>query len=72
MLTINLSKNNALTSNVEIELYDIQGRIIDRKTVNTNNNSVTLTDLNSLTKGIYFITLKNTKGTLASNKFIKN
>jgi hypothetical protein len=53
---VNIKANSAITS---IEVYDAQGRIIQKKITNVENENL---DVSNLTKGIYFLMIKTELG----------
>lgn len=57
-----------LNSDANIFVYDAQGRVVNSKSFNANNNSISF-DLSSYPKGVYFIKVMTNKST-SSQKLI--
>ncbi|MFC4739497.1 T9SS type A sorting domain-containing protein [Flavobacterium ponti] len=53
---VNIKANSAITS---IEVYDAQGRIVQKRITNVDNENL---DVSNLTKGIYFLMIKTELG----------
>lgn len=53
---VNIKANGIISS---VEIYDIQGRIIQKKIMNVKNETI---DVSSLTNGIYFMMIKTQMG----------
>lgn len=56
-------------NNLVVELYDMQGRVVNTSKV--TQSSTTITNLNTLSKGVYFIRFIDTTGVLGSQKLLK-
>jgi hypothetical protein len=53
---VNIKANSTINS---VEIYDVQGRIIQKKITNVENETI---DVSGLTNGIYFMMIKTEKG----------
>ena len=68
--TINISFDNIVNDQILVEVYDLLGKLNQRKVSNVSNGKISL-DITALTNGIYIA--KITSGTTVSVKrFIKN
>jgi len=57
---------------LEVTLYDLQGRMIRKKSINYNSQrEIKIDNLGNLNSGIYFIKVNNSDATLIINKLIK-
>lgn len=68
MSTIKLSGVNDLFSNSEIVIYDLQGQIISKHTINESKSGL---DLSNLPAGTYFLLLYENKEALERIQFVK-
>ena len=68
---INIYSSNRFAENekVELNVYDLTGRLIEQKMVLPNENSITL-DVEHFAAGVYLISL-NDGNTIATEKFVK-
>lgn len=65
ILNITLSK----TERINIEIYSIDGRLIDSKTI---HNNIAIIDVSAYSGGMYFIKVIDKMGNVYQNKFVKN
>jgi endonuclease I/chitodextrinase len=57
-----------ITENVHVKIYNVLGKLIDKRELEQKNNSI---DISSLSKGMYFVKV-NSKNTSILKKLIKN
>jgi len=62
---------NATTKDITVKLIDLQGRIIQNKTIVKSQNSIVFNDLNQLNSGVYFVTISDNNRVLISKKLMK-
>ena len=55
--------------NYEISLFNIRGQVMLTKNVNTKRSNI---NIESLTKGVYFIKIKTASGIVSTQKMVKN
>lgn len=52
---INITKSNSISGNYDFKIVNIEGRIINQKTINFTENENAKIDVSNLSKGIYFV-----------------
>ncbi|WP_417197909.1 PQQ-dependent sugar dehydrogenase [Bizionia sp.] len=70
MVTVKLPSNYSY-SNLNVKLYDMQGRVIKEKQVNKSQYEISFNDLQDLNAGFYFIRISSENEVLVSKKLIK-
>jgi hypothetical protein len=67
---VNIVFEEVPKGDIQLQLFDITGRLIDNKEIN-NQNNITF-NLNNLKKGVYILNIKSYEGWSKSVKIIKN
>jgi endoglucanase len=65
---LNIKRNNKLSGNLTIVIYDIQGKKVDKRTLNDDETKI---NIESLLNGIYFVKVSS-EGYSKTEKIIKN
>jgi outer membrane usher protein FimD/PapC len=62
---------SAVSSEAECQVIDLQGRIVSRTTVPAGTNEIQNIDINSFSKGIYFVRIVGNSGVTNQFKLVK-
>ncbi|MCA0131408.1 T9SS type A sorting domain-containing protein [Winogradskyella alexanderae] len=70
---ITVTLNNSYSDSFELNLMDINGRLITSQTIDVSNGKLTLSNLNDLDDALYFIKITNSRtGSSITKKVVKN